>query len=134
MNEKSFSVESGGVLRDVKRVDDGFMLYVKPHENIVEIHVRQRNGSNGVHKSEAVMVYYKISRKMPNLPQIEAINSEVDDVERWEKVVREYLVAGGWQGKVDKMLDIYNGKKPPLGTPKAKEPEKVHEPLSRFYR
>ena len=134
MNEKSFSVESGGVIRDVKRVDDGFMLYVEPHENVVEIHIRQRNGSNGVHKSEAVMVYYKIARKMPNLPQIEAINSEVDDVERWEKVVREYLVAGGWQGKVDKMLAIYRGEKPPLGTPKAKEPEKVHEPLSRFYR
>ena len=70
---------------------------------------------------------------MPNRPQIEAINEQVEDVERWEKVVTDYLLGGGRQGKVDKMLLIYHGKKAPLGTPKVKE-EKVVEPLSHMYR
>jgi len=135
MNEKSFSVESGGVLRDVKEIDDGWELHIEPHENDVVIRVRAKNGSNAIHKSEAVWAYKRQTGKLPGYTQIMDINAEgIEDVARWEKVVHDYCSAGGWQGKVNNMLSIYRGEKPPLGTPKAKEPEKVVDPLSSLYR
>ena len=136
MNEKSFAVLSGGRMIGVEEVDDGFVVRVEPLENVVEIHVKKRavNG-NGVHKSESVWAYKRVTKRLPNVAQIEMINEAgIDDVERWEEVVRAYMESGGWWGSIPKMLDIYHGKKAPLGTPKAREPEAVHEPLSRFYR
>lgn len=136
MNQYSFEVTTGGRLKSVEDTDRGWLLHIEPFENEVEVHVKRRNGNgNGLLKSEAVKVYRRVTGKYPNVVQIDDINNEgIDDLERWERVIREYMGNGGWMGRVRSMRDIYSGRKAPLGTPKKKEPEKVVDPLSSFYR
>lgn len=131
MNAKSFEV-TGGVLKSVEEVDDGWTLHIDPRENDVEVHVMKGNGSNCVRKSAAVKYYRAKTGHWPNLHQIETINEQVDDLERWKATLDRYLLAGRWPKQVATILDWYHGKVR-VSKERVKKEEKV-EPLSHMFR